>query len=118
MREKDMLYVLRDDNHQVCAVSDKPLSNQWQRADMEDKSLKLFLQKNPEISTGIMESSDADFIRVLEDVIDLLIDKQIIQFTEFPEAVQSKLLNRRRYRESLRSNSDTTQLLEDGDDIF
>lgn len=113
-----MLYVLRDDNNQVCAVSDKPLSNEWERADMDDESLKLFLQNNPEISTGIMESSDADFIRVLEDVIDLLIDKQIIQFTEFPDVVQRKLLNRRRYRESLRSNSDTTQLLEDGDDIF
>ena len=113
-----MLYVLRDDNNQVCAVSDKPLSNQWQRVEIEDKSLQRFLQNNPEISTGLMASSDADFIRVLEDVIDLLIDKQVIQFTEFPDAVQTKLLNRRRYRESLRSNSDTTRLLEDGDEIF
>lgn len=111
-----MLYVLRDDNHQVCAVSDKPLSNEWEQAAMDDESLKLFLQNNPQISTGIMESSDADFIRVLEDVIDLLIDKQIIQFTEFPDVVQAKLLNRRRYRESLRSNTDTTRLLEDGED--
>lgn len=113
-----MLYVLRDDNNQVFAVSDKLLSNEWQLAEMEDESLKLFLQNNPEISNELMETSDADFIRVLEDVIDLLIDKQVIQFTEFPDAVQTKLLNRRRYRESLRSNSDTTQLLEDGDNIF
>ncbi|MBO9480452.1 MULTISPECIES: hypothetical protein [Gammaproteobacteria] len=111
-----MLYVLRDDNNQVCAVSEKPLSNEWQQAGMDDESLMLFLHNNPEISTGIMASSDADFIRVLEDVIDLLIDKQIIQFTEFPDVVQAKLLHRRRYRESLRSNADTTRLLEDGDD--
>ena len=113
-----MLYGLMGDDNQVHAVSDKPLSNDWQLVDMDDESLKLFLQKNPEISAGIMESSDADFIRVLEDVIDLLIDKQLIQFTEFPDAVQTKLLNRRRYRESLRSNSDNTRLLEDDDEIF
>ena len=40
----DMLYVLRDDTNQVCAVSDKPLSNEWERADMDDESLRLFLQ--------------------------------------------------------------------------
>ena len=113
-----MLYVLRDDNNQVCAVSNNPLSNEWEQAKMDDESLKLFLQNNPEISTSIMESSDADFIRVLEDVIDLLIDKQIIQFTEFPDVVQAKLLTRRRYRESLRSNADTTRLLEDGDNTI
>lgn len=113
-----MLYVLMGDDNQVHAVSDKPLSSDWQLVDMDDESLKLFLQKNPEISAGIMESSDADFIRVLEDVIDLLIDKQLIQFTEFPDAVQTKLLNRRRYRESLRSNSDSTRLLEDDGEIL
>ncbi len=113
-----MLYILKDDDNQVCAVSDKRLSNEWEPADMEDKSLKLFLQNNPGIGTEIMQSSDADFIRVLEDVIDLLIDKQVVQFTEFPDAVQEKLLNRRRYRESLRSNSDTTRLLGDNDSIF
>ena len=110
-----MLFVLRDDNNQVCAVSEKSLSNEWEQVGMDDESLMHFLHNNPEISTGIMASSDADFIRVLEDVIDLLIDKQIIQFTEFPEAVQAKLLHRRRYRESLRSSADTTRLLEEDD---
>lgn len=87
-----MLYILKDDGNQVCAVSDKRLSNEWEPADMEDKSLKLFLQNNPGIGTEIMQSSDADFIRVLEDVIDLLIDKQVVQFTEFPDAVQKNSL--------------------------
>ncbi len=113
-----MLYVLKDEQGEVCAVSDKQLSKDWESVDFEDNSLQRFLEKNPTASHGVMESSDADFIRVLEDVIDLLIDKQIIQFTELPDAVQKKLLNRRRYRESLRCESDTTQLLENDDDIF
>lgn len=113
-----MLYVLRDDDNQVHAVSDKPFSDEWQPVDISDASLQKFLRNNPEINVGIMESSDADFIRVLEDIIDLLIDKQVIQFTEFPDIVQTKLLNRRRYRENLRSNSDATRLLEDDDNIF
>ena len=113
-----MLYALRDEQGEVCAVSDRQLSKDWESVDFEDNSLQRFLKRNPTASNEVMESSDADFIRVLEDVIDLLIDKQIIQFTEFPDAVQKKLLNRRRYRESLRYDSDTTPLLGDGEDIF
>ncbi|WP_299734578.1 hypothetical protein [uncultured Endozoicomonas sp.] len=113
-----MIYVLRNENNEISAISEKPLSEQWQPIDTEDEGLKQFLKRNPGAGNQLMETSDIEFIRVLEDVIDLLIDKEVIQFTEFPDAVQRKLLNRRRYRESLRSQSDATQLLENGDTIF
>ncbi|WP_067515766.1 hypothetical protein [Endozoicomonas ascidiicola] len=113
-----MIYVLRDENNEISAISEKPLSEQWHSIDTEDEGLKQFLKRNPDAGNQLMETSDIEFIRVLEDVIDLLIDKEVIQFTEFPDAVQRKLLNRRRYRESLRSQSDATQLLENGDTIF
>lgn len=113
-----MLFALRDETQSIIAVSEKKLNSDWEAVELEDDDVRAFLQENPEISERVMEAQDAGFIRVLEDVIDLLLDKQVIQFTELPDPVQTKLLNRRRYRETMRELSDTTQLLEGDDEIF
>ena len=117
-----MLFALRDEQQNIIAVSEKKLNDDWVAVELEDKDLLVFLQKNPvvggKVMEAVMKTADADFIRVLEDVIDLLIDKQVIQFTELPNPVQSKLLERRRYREQMRAQSDTTQLLDGEDEIF
>lgn len=42
---------------------------------------------------------DADFIRVLEDVIDALTSRNVINITDLPDMAQSKLFNRRSFRE-------------------
>lgn len=44
------------------------------------------------------ERLDADFIRVLEDLIDALIDKHVINMTDLPEAARDKLAARRDHR--------------------
>lgn len=43
----------------------------------------------------ILASSDSDMMRILEDLIDLLTEKRLIQFTELPLAAQKKLLGRK-----------------------
>jgi hypothetical protein len=48
-----------------------------------------------------LSDSDADMIRVIEDLVELLIAKNVFTFTELPEAVQHKLGSRRRLREDL-----------------
>ena len=113
-----MLYVLRDEGQQIIAVSDRELGDSWNPVDLEDEALHAFLQKNPTIGNKVMQAADADFIRVLEDVIDLLCDKQVIQFTELPDPVQNKLLNRRRYRAEMMGDRDTTHLLDNDGEIF
>ena len=113
-----MLFALKDEQGGVLAISDKQLAENWTPIDLEDQSLLSFLQRNPSIGSKVMQAADADFIRVLEDVIDLLIDKQIIQFTELPDPVQNKLLNRRRYREEMRNKDDRTELIDSDDSIF
>jgi len=45
--------------------------------------------------------SDLKLIRVIEDVIDLLIAKRVIIFSELPAAVQQKILQKRGKREKL-----------------
>ena len=44
------------------------------------------------------EQLDADFIRVLEDLIDALIRRQVINLTDLPLAAQHKLYSRKGHR--------------------
>jgi hypothetical protein len=48
---------------------------------------------------------DADFVRVIEDVIDTLIVKNIINITELPEQAQAKLFARKSFRERVSKSS-------------
>jgi hypothetical protein len=68
--------------------------------------------ESPELLTFLMEeasspgaahfqASDLAFVRVLEDVIELLIDKGVISFTELPEPAQEKVMERQSLRRQL-----------------
>jgi hypothetical protein len=48
---------------------------------------------------------DADFVRVIEDVIDTLIVKNIINITDLPGEAQAKLFARKSFRERITQNS-------------
>ena len=56
----------------------------------------------------LLSQSDTAIARVLEDLIDVLITRGVIQFTDLPDAAQSKLLSRRQTRARLK---DSLQLL-------
>ncbi len=62
-----------------------------------------------------LDASDMEMARITEDLIDVLIGKNVINFTDFPNMAQSKLINRR----ALRSNmSALTNLVADDDNIL
>ena len=66
----------------------------------DDPALKAFILQNlPGASAGAewMES-DLARARVIEDLIEVLIDKKLIMFTDFPAGAQKKLLDRRGLR--------------------
>ena len=48
---------------------------------------------------------DADFVRVIEDVIDTLIVKNILNITDLPEQAQAKLFARKSFRERISKSS-------------
>ena len=48
---------------------------------------------------------DADFVRVIEDVIDALIVKNVINITDLPEQAQAKLFARKSFRERITQHS-------------
>ena len=53
-------------------------------------------------------------VRVLEDLIDLLIARDVVRFTDFPDAAQEKLLERR----SMRHVIGALHLLDGSDEVF
>ena len=45
-----------------------------------------------------LSETDIGLARVLEDLIDVLITRGVVQFTDLPQAAQAKLLERRQTR--------------------
>ena len=61
----------------------------WQKDD------KVWLELKPDDFNRL----DADFVRVIEDVIDTLITKNILNITDLPAEAQAKLFARKSFRE-------------------
>ena len=61
----------------------------------DDAQVVAFL--GPDAAPGF-EQLDADFIRVLEDLIDALIRQRVINLTDLPPAAQRKLYSRKGHR--------------------
>ncbi len=53
----------------------------------------------------VFDRLDADFVRVIEDVIDTLIVKNILNITDLPAEAQAKLFARKSFRERVGQNS-------------
>lgn len=62
-----------------------------------------------------LADSDADLARITEDLIDVLITRGLIQFTDLPAAAQAKLLGRRQTRATLARRLD---LLDEDDGVI
>lgn len=87
-----MTYITQDENSQTVAASNAPRDGA--------RELCAFVERLGD-SGDEFETSDLKLIRVIEDVIDLLIAKNVICITELPPAVQTKLMERRSLRQSL-----------------
>ena len=54
---------------------------------------------------GNFSSLDADFVRVIEDVIDTLLAKNVLNITDLPAEAQAKLFARKSFRDRASRNS-------------
>lgn len=111
-----MPYVKRDSDGSIIAVSIRGEGQEEFVAD-GDSELMNFLSEtlaedNP---LRFLISSDLDLTRVLEDLIDLLVSRGIVNFTDFPDAAQEKLLQRRKARTNLQKGGGETLLVQDED---
>ena len=111
------MYIKRDSTGLIVAVSTVPEAGFEEQLEADDAELRGFLNAAIGDDTDLSEeaqqlrSSDAELVRVVEDIINLLTDKGIIQFTELPDAARRKLLQRKSLRQHIRH----LDLLDDDD---
>ncbi|MEH6551453.1 MAG: hypothetical protein V7711_04700 [Pseudomonadales bacterium] len=105
-----MLYVKRDETGAIIAVSRDAAADMDEQVAVADPQLAEFLN-SIDVERSALNKTDMDFIRVLEDVVELLISKRVILFTDLPESAQEKMLLRQELRHTLHDKLD---LLNDG----
>lgn len=111
-----MPYVKRDENGRIIALLEQPEATGCEPLSAASGELLEFLaDSGDESALTFLRATDQDLIRVLEDLVNLLIEKRIIRFTDLPDDAQQKLLGRRRARERL-SGSESPVI--DTDDII
>jgi hypothetical protein len=98
-----MLYVERDKDGKIIALHNRSGPNADEQKSIMDEEIVDFLNKNVDTEPWIqfLSLSDTGIIRILEDLIDLLIRKNVILFTELPEDAQIKIRERKRVRETM-----------------
>ena len=84
---------------QTLSVEKIKLEN-WQVISTSDPEVQAFT-KHVSSQANALKRSDGGMARVLEDLIDVLINRGLLQFTDLPDAVQVKLMERRQTRSSL-----------------
>lgn len=69
----------------------------WEVVQAGEAEVEAFMH---EVSSPVnpLTQTDIELSRVLEDLIDVLINRGLIQFTDLPTAAQTKLLERRQTR--------------------
>ena len=91
-----MPYVKRNATGEIVAVSNFEDAEHCHEVDGEDPALRLFLHRLS--STPGLADTDLQLVRVLEDLIDTLILKNVIHQTDLPPAAQKKLMVRKGLR--------------------
>lgn len=89
-----MFHVLRNTQGAIQSVSrqEQPGSDML---DENDPEIQRFFKG---VTGPGFDAADADFVRVLEDLIDTLILKNVIHHTDLPPAAQKKLMVRKGLR--------------------
>jgi hypothetical protein len=94
------VYARRNADGRIVAFSLNPgehADHAWDALPNDAPEVLDFIEElvGQERADNMLRDSDLSFVRVLEDVIDLLIERSVIRFTDLPLPAQAKLLQRR-----------------------
>ncbi|NVK39980.1 MAG: hypothetical protein HWE39_01955 [Oceanospirillaceae bacterium] len=105
-----MLYAIRNPEGRIVGLTETAETGA-EAVDMKDREVLDFLSINDSSFSPeeFLERSDAGTIRIIEDIVEILIAKNIILFTDFPQASQKKLLSRKLARNFMRPETEGTQ---------
>ncbi len=97
-----MPYALRHPDGRILSLHRSPEAG----ADFvagDDPAVQAFLGGHAQPPSGFGSDEfgklDADFVRVIEDLIDVLIARQVIRITDLPAQAQEKLFARKSFRD-------------------
>ncbi|MCW2477497.1 tryptophan synthase subunit beta [Candidatus Symbiopectobacterium sp. NZEC135] len=113
-----MYYIQRDSQGLLVRVADVPFDEMTGKL-AKDSPEAILWRKNQEVMlSGLQQlrQSDLEMVRVLEDLIQVLTQKGVINITDFPAAAQLKLINRAHAREAL--NGGLSKLINDEDEAM
>ncbi len=107
-----MAYILKNAQGQVIAASASENPGGWEYVENNAKVYLDYLE-SALIKSNAFRESDIQLARVLEDLINLLIERNLIRFTDFPEAAQRRL----NQRQSMRKNTQLSDLMDDDETV-
>jgi hypothetical protein len=111
-----MPYVSRDENGKVTGISDKSTPNAREFLPNDNPEVLRYLRgANPKAMRETLNESDTEMARITEDIIDVLISRNMLNFTDLPIQAQRKLMARQKLRRNL---SALSNLVADEDDII
>ncbi|MFD1123211.1 hypothetical protein ACFQ2T_11890 [Methylophilus flavus] len=106
-----MAYILKNKEGSIIAASpDTQVSADWIEVENSDTDYLHFLDEELKKHHTFRES-DIQLARVLEDLISILIERNLISYTDFPSAAQKRLNE----RQTLRQKNNLHTLISDDD---
>lgn len=97
------MYIQRNKEGQIVQASREPTAACREFLPPCAPDLQAFMAEDETFVGVDLSKTDLAFIRVLEDLLDVLMDKGLIHFTDLPEAAQQKVLERQSLRKRLNS---------------
>ncbi len=91
-----MPYVRRHPSGEIESVHRSPSLDATEYLDAAAPELQRFLARGD--APDAFAQLDGDFVRVLEDLIDLLLARGVVRITDFPAPAQAKLFARKDHR--------------------
>ena len=112
-----MIYLQRDKFGRLLRVESTPFEGMTERLATPSKEV-IDWQARIEARDrlGRLRESDADMIRVLEDLIGVLVERGVLRYTDLPEAARNKLRARAEYRAALGSLNQATLMGDEEDE--
>ena len=95
-----MLYVERGKDGKIIALHNTSSSATQEQKSMMDEEVLAFFNTTDSWKQ-MMTISDLGTVRILEDLIEILIRKNIIHLTELPEPAQQRIRERKHFREKI-----------------
>lgn len=114
-----MPYVIRDAEGKIVQVFEMPVTGVAGHIPADSPELKVFQAEHTantvEALRRQLAQTDLGMARLVEDLIDVLIGKGVIKFTDLPAAAGAKYLERMSTRERLHA---VKSIIVDADDII